>query len=106
MSDQPGTRAGRRWMFAALFVFIFFLLLWIWAAFLLNTAYAESLPFSLGLRSRLAANYSPDEFRGSQGVFRLSIFNEVFHDLGLSPEEAEEGLHSSLADTSVDTGQP
>lgn len=90
MSDQPRTRAGRRWMFAALFVFIFFLLLWIGAAFLLNSAYAESLPFSLGLRSRLAANYSPDEFSGSQGVFRLSIFNEVFHDLGLSPEEAEE----------------
>lgn len=90
MSDQPRTRAGRRWMFAALFVFIFFLLLWIGAAFLLNSAYAESLPFSLGLRSRLAANYSPDEFSGSQGVFRLSIINEVFHDLGLSPEEAEE----------------
>ncbi len=77
-------------MFAALFVFLFFLMLWIWAAFLLNSAYAESLPFSLGLRSRLAADYSPGEFSGSQGVFRLSIFNEVFHDLGLSPEEAEE----------------
>lgn len=90
MSDQRETRAGRRWMFAALFVFIFFLLLWIWAAFLLNPASAGSLPFSVSLRSRLAADYSPDEFSGSQGVFRLSIFNEVFHDLGLSPEEAEE----------------
>lgn len=77
-------------MLAAFFLFLLLLLLWIAAAFLLNSASAGSLPFSVSLRSRLAANYSPDEFSGSQGVFRLSIFNEVFHDLGLSLEEAEE----------------
>lgn len=90
MSEQRETKAGQRWMLAAFFLFLLLLLLWIAAAFLLNSASAGSLPFSVSLRSRLAANYSPDEFSGSQGVFRLSIFNEVFHDLGLSLEEAEE----------------
>ena len=90
MSEQRETKSGQRWMLAAFFVFLLLLLLWIAAAFLLNSASAGSLPFSVSLRSRLAANYLPDEFSGSQGVFRLSIFNEVFHDLGLSPEEAEE----------------
>ena len=90
MSEQRETKAGKRWMLAAFFLFLLLLLLWIAAAFLLNSASAGSLPFSVSLRSRLAADYSPDEFSGSQGVFRLSIFNEVFHDLGLSPEEAEE----------------
>ena len=90
MSEPRETKAGQRWLLAAFFLFLLLLLLWIAAAFLLNSASAGSLPFSVSLRSRLAADYSPDEFSGSQGVFRLSIFNEVFHDMGLSPEEAEE----------------
>jgi hypothetical protein len=90
MTARQETRSSRRWIVVAFLVFLLCLILWIAAAFILNVAFAESLPFSLNLRSRLAANYAPDEFVGSLGVFRLSIFDEVLLDQGLSQEEAEE----------------
>jgi hypothetical protein len=90
MTSRQETRSGRRWILVALLVFMLCLVLWIAAAFILNIAFAESLPFSLGLRSRLAANYSPDDFVGSLGIFRLSIIDEILLDRGMSPEEAEE----------------
>ena len=90
MTSRQETRSSRRWILVALLVFLLCLVLWIAAAFILNIAFAESLPFSLNLRSRLAANYSPDEFVGSLGVFRLSIIDEVLLDRGLPPEEVEE----------------
>jgi hypothetical protein len=90
MTAQQETRSGRRWIVVAFLVFLLCLILWIAAALILNVAFAESLPFSLNLRSRLAANYAPDEFVGSLGVFRLSIIDEVLLDRGLSLEEAEE----------------
>jgi hypothetical protein len=90
MTAQQETRSGRRWIVVAFLVFLLCLILWIAAALILNVAFAESLPFSLNLRSRLAANYAPDEFVGSLGVFRLSIIDEVLLDQGLSPEEVEE----------------
>ncbi|HEY48284.1 MAG TPA: DNRLRE domain-containing protein [Anaerolineae bacterium] len=90
MTSRQETRSGRRWILVALLVFLLCLVLWIAAALILNIAFAESLPFSLNLRSRLAANYAPDDFVGSLGIFRLSIIDEVLLDRGLSPEEAEE----------------
>jgi hypothetical protein len=90
MTSRQETKSGRRWILVALLVFLVCLVLWIAAAFILNIAFAESLPFSLGLRSRLAANYSPDDFVGSLGIFRLSIIDEILLDRGMSPEEAEE----------------
>lgn len=90
MTSRQETRSGRRWILVALLVFLLCLVLWIVAALILNIAFAESLPFSLGLRSRLAANYAPDDFIGSLGIFRLSIIDEVLQDRGLSPEDAEE----------------
>ena len=89
MTSRQETRSGRRWILVALLVFMLCLVLWIAAAFILNIAFAESLPFSLGLRSRLAANYAPDDFVGSLGVFRLSIIDEVLQDRGLPPEDVE-----------------
>jgi hypothetical protein len=90
MTSRQESRSSRRWILVALLVFLLCLVLWIAAAFILNIAFAESLPFSLGLRSRLAANYAPDEFVGSLGVFRLSIIDEVLLDRGIPPEEVEE----------------
>ena len=90
MTARQETRSSRRWIVVAFLVFLLCLVLWIAAAFILNIAFAESLPFSLNLRSRLAANYAPDEFVGSLGIFRLSIIDEVLLDRGLSPEEVEE----------------
>jgi cytoskeletal protein RodZ len=90
MTSRQETRSSRRWILVALLVFLLCLVLWIVAALILNIAFAESLPFSLGLRSKLAANYSPDEFVGSLGVFRLSIIDEVLLDRGVPPEEVEE----------------
>ena len=83
MTSRQETRSGRRWILVALLVFLLCLVLWIVAALILNIAFAESLPFSLGLRSRLAANYAPDEFVGSLGVFRLSIIDEILLDRGI-----------------------
>ena len=90
MTSRQETRSSRRWILIALLVFLLCLVLWIAAALILNIAFAESLPFSLNLRSRLAADYAPDEFIGSLGVFRLSIIDEVLQDRGLPPEEVEE----------------
>jgi hypothetical protein len=88
MTDQPERRSGQRWILSAFFVFIMLLLLWIAAAIILSSASAGALPFSFSLNSRLAANYKPDEFGGSLGVFRLSIIDDALLDEGLSPDEA------------------
>jgi hypothetical protein len=88
MTDQPERRSGQRWILSAFFIFIMLLLLWIAAAIILSSASAGALPFSFSLNSRLAANYKPDEFGGSLGVFRLSIIDDALLDDGLSPDEA------------------
>jgi hypothetical protein len=81
---------SRRWILRAFSVFLLLLFVWVAAAFLLNAAFAESLPFSLSLRSKLAANYEPDALHGKLGVFRLSIIEDALRDRGISDEEAEE----------------
>lgn len=88
MTDQPERRSGQRWILSAFFIFVMLLLLWVAAAIILSSASAGALPFSFSLNSRLAANYKPDEFGGSLGVFRLSIIDDALLDDGLSPDEA------------------
>ena len=81
--------AGRRWLLGAFAVFIVLLVVWICAAFILNSGVAESLPFSLSFGSRLGADYGPDELSSPLGRFHLSIISDVFRDRGLSPSEAD-----------------
>ncbi|MEE8568212.1 MAG: hypothetical protein V3S81_06350 [Anaerolineales bacterium] len=80
---------GRRWLLGAFAVFIVLLVIWISAAFILNSGVAESLPFSLGFSSRLGADYGPDKLSSPLGRFYLSIISDVLRDHGLSPSEAE-----------------
>ena len=81
---------GRRWLITAFSVFIFLLIVWISAALLLNMVSAEDLPFDLGFRSRLGANYSPDSVSGPFGVFQVSIIGDALRDRGISPGDAED----------------
>ena len=80
----------RRWLLGAFAVFIVLLVVWICAAFILNSGVAESLPFSLSLSSRLGADYGPDKLTGPLGRFHLSIISDILRDRGLSPSEAED----------------
>lgn len=82
---MQGTGANR-WLLIALLVLIFLLALWVLAAMQLDPAAAGSR-ISLSLRSRLAANYGPDQ-SGPLGSLHLSIVGDFFEDLGLAPSEA------------------
>jgi hypothetical protein len=91
----------RRWMFRAFGVFLAIVAVAVAAAIVLNSAAAESLPFSLALRSKLSADYSQDGSQGVLGVFRLSIIGDALRDLGLSPKEADQqtaGIKIALDD--------
>ena len=91
----------RRWIFRALGVFLAIVAVTLAAAIVLNSAAAESLPFSLGLRSKLTADYSQDGSQGVLGVFRLSIIGDALRDLGLTSKEADEqtaGIKIALND--------
>ena len=84
--------ARRRWLLGAFTVFIILLVIWISAAFILNSGVAETLPFSLSLSSRLGADYGPDELSSPLGRFHLSIISDILRDRGLSPSEADDRL--------------
>ena len=91
----------RRWMFRAFGVFLAIVAVAVAAAIVLNSAAAESLPFSLALRSKLSADYSQEGSQGVLGVFRLSIIGDALRDLGLSPKEADQqtaGIKIALDD--------
>ncbi|MEA1977940.1 MAG: hypothetical protein U9N80_08560, partial [Chloroflexota bacterium] len=91
----------RRWVFRAFGAFLAIVAVTIAAAIVLNSAAAESLPFSMALRSKLSADYSQDGSQGVLGAFRLSIIGDTLRDLGLSPKEADQqtaGIKIALDD--------
>jgi hypothetical protein len=61
----------------------------------LNSALAGPLPFGPGLRSRLPADYSPDEAGRSVALIALSILEPAMQALGLTEDEAA-AAHESL----------
>ncbi len=79
-----------RWVFRAFGVFLSIVAVTVAAAIVLNSAAAESLPFSLALRSKLSADYSQEGSQGVLGAFRLSIIGDALRDLGLTPKEADQ----------------
>jgi hypothetical protein len=91
--------SGRRWIVSAFGLFGFLLIVWVAAAVLLNIISAEGLPFNLGFRSRLGADYNPDSVPGPFGVFRMSIIGDALKDRGVPPSDAdnqEESVVNSL----------
>ena len=80
--------SGRRWLMGALGLFLVLMVLWIAAAMRLSAAAAAPSNLMTSLRSRLSANYAPDPGGSTVRSLRLSIFQEVLQDLGMSSEEA------------------
>jgi hypothetical protein len=83
--NQP---SGRRWLIGAVGLFLVLLVVWIAAAVRISASAAAPSSLMSSLRSRLSANYSPDGAGSSVRSLRLSIFQEVMQDLGLSSDEA------------------
>ncbi|MFA9406392.1 MAG: hypothetical protein ACERKX_11325 [Anaerolineales bacterium] len=79
---------------------LFLLMVWVFTAVLLNSASADSGPFSFAVKSKLAADYGGENPDGFLGVINLTIFGDVMRDLGLSPEEADE--HSDAMKVAMD----
>jgi hypothetical protein len=79
---------------------LFLLMVWVFTAVLLNSASADSGPFSFAVKSKLAADYGGEKPDGFLGVINLTIFGDVMRDLGLSPEEADE--HSDAMKVAMD----
>lgn len=79
---------------------LFLLMVWVFTAVLLNSASADSGPFSFAVKSKLAADYGGEKSDGFLGVINLTIFSDVMRDLGLSPEEADE--HSDAMKVAMD----
>ncbi len=82
------TPSGRRWLIGALGLFLVLMVLWIAAAMRLSAAAAAPSNLMTSLRSRLSANYAPDPGGSTVRSLRLSIFQEVMQDLGMSEDEA------------------
>jgi len=80
--------SGRRWLMGALGLFLVLMVLWIAAAMRLSAAAAAPSNLMTSLRSRLSANYAPDPGGSTVHSLRLSIFQEVMQDLGMSDDEA------------------
>ena len=59
------------------------------ALIVVEVASAQDNPFPLGLRSRLAADYSQETAGATFGPMRLSIVREVLQDLGLASSEVD-----------------
>lgn len=83
-----GKDSGRRWLFAALGLFLLLLLGWILLAIQLTSALAGPLPFAPRLMSNLRVDYSPDEGGRSIAVISLSILEEAMQAMGLTEDEA------------------
>ena len=91
--------SGRRWLIAAVGLFLFLLVGWVLLALQLNVALAGPLPFAPRLMSNLQADYSPDAGAAPIGLISLSIMNEALQSLGdalgLTGDE-EAALHESM----------
>jgi hypothetical protein len=87
--------SGRRWLIAAVGLFVFLLVGWVLLALQLNSALAGPLPFGPGLISRLSANYRADEGERSVALIALSILEPAMQALGLTEDEAA-AAHESL----------
>jgi len=91
--------SGRRWLIAAVGLFLLLLGGWVLLALQLNVALAGPLPFAPRLLSNLQADYSPDEGGAPIGLISLSIMNEALQSLGDSlglTGDEEAALHESL----------
>jgi len=80
--------SGRRWWMGALGLFASLLVLWVAAAVRLSASAAAPTDLMTSLRSRLTANYAPDPGGSSVRTLRLTIFQEVLQDLGMSSAAA------------------
>jgi hypothetical protein len=91
----------RQWFLRAIGILTLLLVIWIVATLFLSPAYADAMPFSMEVRSRLLADYNPDDGQSLFAALRLSILGDSLRDQGLSPEEAEkqrEALEDTLDD--------
>lgn len=79
----------RQWLLRAIGILALLLVIWIAATLFLSPAFADALPFSMEVRSRLLADYDPDDGQSLFAALRLSILGDSLRDQGLSPEEAE-----------------
>ena len=94
-------KENRQWLIRGIGIIAALVVIWVAAALFLNSAYASGLPFSMDVRSKLSADYSPDEAKGILGIFNLSIIGEVLTDLGIAPQlagEREKVIEESLKD--------
>jgi len=80
--------SGRGWWMGALGLFAILLVLWVAAAVRLSAAAAAPSDLMTSLRSRLTANYAPDPGESTVRSLRLTIFQEVLRDLGMSSDDA------------------
>jgi hypothetical protein len=80
--------SGRRWLVGAVALFLVLMVVWVAAAVRISASAAAPSSLMSSLRSRLSANYAPDAGGSSVRSLRLSIFQEVMQDLGLSDDEA------------------
>jgi hypothetical protein len=80
--------SGRRWLVGALGLFLVLLVVWFAAAMRISASAAAPSSLMSSLRSRLSANYAPDPAGNTVHSLRLSIFEEVLQDLGMSSDEA------------------
>lgn len=80
--------SGRGWWVGAMGLFAGLLVLWVAAAVRLSASAAAPTDLMTSLRSRLTANYAPDPGGSTVQSLRLTIFQEVLRDLGMSGEEA------------------
>lgn len=87
--------SGRRWLVAALGLFLVLLLGWVLLALQLTSALAGPLPFAPRLVSNLRADYGPDEGGRSIAVISLSILGEAMQAMGLTEDEAA-AAHASM----------
>ena len=80
--------SGRGWWMGALGLFAVLLVLWVAAAVRLSAAAAAPSDLMTSLRSRLTANYALDPGGSTVRSLRLTIFQEVLQDLGMSSDDA------------------
>jgi hypothetical protein len=70
----------------------------IMALIAVGVASAQNSPFPLGLRSKLAVDYSQEKFGPTFGPINLSIVRDVLQDLGLTSSETEAEAWAYLSD--------
>jgi hypothetical protein len=86
--------SGRRWLVGAVGLFLVLLVVWFAAAMRISASAAAPSNLMSSLRSRLTANYAPDPAGSTVHSLRLSIFEEVLQDMGISGGEAVSQSHA------------